>query len=377
MYQLRHYLDMMADEHRMAAHDAALRAVIRPGDVVLDLGAGTGVLTFIALDAGAAHVFAIERSPIIEVARRLARSNALADRITFFQADAREITPPRRVDGIVGDLRGALPLLGDSVDVFEHARARWLKPGGFTVPIEDELRVAPVAAATEYRAVEGWSRPRREARYHDVAALAANRLCRVDLVEDDLLAEDQALGSVHYVEETPRKLAGRFSFAVHRPGVMHGLGLWFRAVLAEGIVLDTSPRSPATVYGQGFLPLSMARPVSPGQNIDVTVAVHRTLPQPTWTWTVASTAGEPWQESHSTFKGALSGQPALDWLTGSKRPALSEKGRVARAVLDAVDGAVTARELAARLVAAFPERFASPDDALPTVTGVLEHYCSS
>lgn len=375
MYRLQHYLDMMSDPHRMAPLDAAIRSVVRPGDVVLDLGAGTGVLSFIALDAGAAHVYAVERSPVIEVARRVARANGLADRITFIQADARSVVAPHRVDGLVGDIRGTLPLLGDNVDLFRLVRERWLKPGGYTIPIADEILVAPVSAAKPHDLVDGWNHQRREAHYEAAAELAANGFLRASFEAAEVLADSQIVGSVCYDRETSRTLALQTSFVVTLPATMTGLGLWFRGILTRDISFDTSPSSPVTIYAQGFLPLSRRRPVVAGETINVRVAVHRTPSDPVWVWNVASERAG-WQENHSTFSGTLLSLSGIDWLTGAKKPALSEEGLLARQVLGSVDGKATARELATQLASAFPERFATSDDAMPVVTKLLGRYAS-
>jgi len=373
MYQLRHYLDMMTDEHRMAPHDAAIRSAVRPGDVVLDLGAGAGAFTFIALDAGAAHVYAIEHSPAIELAQKVARANGLADRVTFIQADARTIVPPRQVDGLISDLRGATPLLGDSIDLFEIVRDRWLKPDGYTIPLADDIHVAPVASPEAHQIVEGWRHLGRAAQYDVASEHAANRLFSAYLNRDDVIAPSQVLGTIRYDGTPPRKFTLRSSFVAAGAAAMTGLGLWFTARLTPDIVFDTSPHSPSTVYAQGFLPLSHLRPVAAGETLDVTVAVHRTLPESIWSWTVASRTGA-WTETHSTFKGALLGLGGTDLLGDARRPSLSDEGQMAREVLDAMDGNKNARELAAGLMTAFPGRFASLDEALPAVAKVLGRY---
>src|SRR3954454_4022186 len=65
--------EYLADPVRVGAFDAALRAMVRPGSIVLDLASGTGILGLLGLRAGAAHVYAIESEPIAGLAGRIAR----------------------------------------------------------------------------------------------------------------------------------------------------------------------------------------------------------------------------------------------------------------------------------------------------------------
>jgi len=384
MYQLHDYLRMIRDEARMATFEAALRKVIRPGDVVLDIGAGTGVLSFIALDAGAARAYALERSPVIEVGRKIADANGLAGRVTFIQGDARLAVPVEKVDCLVGDVRGTLPLLEDNIDVFETVRDRWLRPGGATIPLEDQMFVAPVSARVPHERVVGWSQPRPEASYHAARHFAANAFARTSLAKDELLAGEQPFGSIRYGDETPRKLGKSMRFVIEKDASLTGLGAWFRGTLAAGITIDTSPSSPPTIYAQCFFPLSEARPVRAGDQIAVEIGVYRTGAEPIWTWRVesvdppspspSSSPPTTWRERHSTLDGTPLGLNALSLLDGSRLPALSDEGRVARVVLAAIDGKTSARDVAARVASDLPDRFASVDDALPVVLKLLGRY---
>ena len=65
----------LSDSVRVAALSAAIHRVVKPGDIVVDLGAGTGILGLVACRAGASRVYAIEEGGMIEVAREIARAN--------------------------------------------------------------------------------------------------------------------------------------------------------------------------------------------------------------------------------------------------------------------------------------------------------------
>src|SRR5688500_9032577 len=96
--------DMIYDEHRVNAYNDAISRAVKKGDVVLDVGTGTGLLSFLCLQAGAKHVYAVDRSPVIRWAQEIAEANTLADRITFFECDSIDAPIPERVDLIVSEL---------------------------------------------------------------------------------------------------------------------------------------------------------------------------------------------------------------------------------------------------------------------------------
>ena len=68
---------MICDRVRTEAFRRAIESVVRPGDVVLDVGAGSGILSLFAARAGAARVYAVERTTVATVAQMLAAANGL------------------------------------------------------------------------------------------------------------------------------------------------------------------------------------------------------------------------------------------------------------------------------------------------------------
>src|SRR6185437_16151653 len=94
MYSLHFYGQMLADAPRMDAYAAALRRLVRPDSVVMDLGCGPGVFALLACKLGARRVYAVEPNNVIGLAREVAVANGLADRIEFFESLSTEITLP-------------------------------------------------------------------------------------------------------------------------------------------------------------------------------------------------------------------------------------------------------------------------------------------
>ncbi len=85
----------LRDEVRTAALGSMIEQVVRPDDVVLDAGAGTGILSLFAARAGAKKVYAVEAEPVL--ARHLRRTvelNGYQDVIEVIGGDVREFDHP-------------------------------------------------------------------------------------------------------------------------------------------------------------------------------------------------------------------------------------------------------------------------------------------
>ena len=139
MYEFTAYGKMIEDRMRVAAYGNALRQAIRPGVTVLEIGTGPGFFAILASQLGARRVFAIEPSDIIQVARENAAANQCGDRIEFIQDLSTKVKLQAKVDVIVSDLRGILPLFQLHIPSIIDARQRFLAPGGILIPQEDKI----------------------------------------------------------------------------------------------------------------------------------------------------------------------------------------------------------------------------------------------
>jgi protein arginine N-methyltransferase 1 len=102
------YCKYLTDEVRLSAYQRPINATVRPGDVVLDLGSGTGILGLFACRAGAAYVYSIEVSSIIGLAREICRVNGFLDRVTYMRGLSTELELSRKADVVVADEIGNL-----------------------------------------------------------------------------------------------------------------------------------------------------------------------------------------------------------------------------------------------------------------------------
>ncbi|WBB75823.1 class I SAM-dependent methyltransferase [Micromonospora sp. WMMD1128] len=250
---------MLADAPRLHAYDQALEQTVDPGDVVVDVGAGTLALSLLALRHGAGHVYAVEADPrMAEVAARIIEANDLKDRLTLIVGDARTLRLPDRADVLVSEMMGNLGPEEEMAEVLGVVARRVLRPDGRVVP----RRLVTRLAAIEFDA-EGWGLWSSDFLGH-----------RLDVVQE--LVEPQA--HLHFFQRPPRLLSEPVPVAdsalgragstrprpsqrlrVVRPGTLHAVMGYFTADMADGVELSNFPSYPGCNWAVWIWPLRHTR----------------------------------------------------------------------------------------------------------------------
>lgn len=372
---------MMVDEKRMGAFVAALREAIQPGDVVLDIGTGTGIFSFLACQFGAARVYAVEPDPAIELAKRSVRSTPYADRITWIQGLTTELDLPERVDVAVGDLHGTLPFFKGNIESMFDARQRHLKPNGRLIPSRDTLQIRPAESPHEYARVQ---KPWRDNPYgldlSEGATLVANRWWRAEpqpVDEACYLAPARLWGNIVYGESEQSQLSNQLDWVIARAGTLHGLYVWFDANLGHGNGYSNAPHLPELVYGRAFFPLEQPVAVEAGDCLKLDISVRMLKGEHFYRWRteVAGTdGGVKAAFDQSTFKSRIADKASMLKTRPNHVPTLSEDGEIARQVLAEMGTGASVQDLANRVSAAYPKKFRAPQEALNLVTKLTLKY---
>ncbi len=138
------HVSMLNDRARTETYQHAIREVVRPDDVVVELGTGTGVLAVTAAKAGARHVYAIEAGSIGNVAKKVFEANGLLDRITLLPGLSTHVTLPERADVLISEIIGNEPLQERVLESTRDAITRFLKPNARFVPRTLRIHALPV-----------------------------------------------------------------------------------------------------------------------------------------------------------------------------------------------------------------------------------------
>ena len=261
---LDYHRAVIGDEIRLDAQVRAIEETVKPGDVVVDLGAGTGVLSLFAARAGARRVYAVERHDIIQVAREVVRANGFEGVIECMQVDATTIELPEEVDVVMGDVIGVLGIDGNILAIYERVVQEYLKPSGRVIPAKIDVFFAPWEAPELHEPVAFWDRGVRGFDFGACQKMASNVPRSVVLPKDGGLAEPARLWKLDVAHARAQLIEGTHEFEILREGVIHGIGAWSETTLAPTVALTTAPGAPTLVWRQGFLGLEKPIPVGTG-----------------------------------------------------------------------------------------------------------------
>lgn len=112
----------------------AIEDVVKKGDIVIDAGAGTGILGVFAAKDGAEKVYAIElQKRFCTLIEHLAKRNNLEDKFTIFNEDASKVEIPEKADVLICELLCTGQFFEPEVQVVNHLR-QFLKPDAHIIP---------------------------------------------------------------------------------------------------------------------------------------------------------------------------------------------------------------------------------------------------
>lgn len=275
--------EMIADQVRTNTYRLAIlknSESIR-GKVVLDVGAGTGVLSVFCVQAGARKVYAVEACSIAEQAVRIVKQNEMEDRIEVVRGMVESVQLPEKVDVIVSEWMGYALLQESMLGSVLCARDKWLRPGGLILPSTAELFITPVSDRVAESRVHFWATVKEQYGVDMSCMCDFARTCIIssDITVDSVAMEDVLSHPARFAEldlqrvtaEELREVKGTFRCQSFGSAAVNALCVYFTVTFPcpdRPLVLSTSPFKQETHWKQALLYLDA--PVEVVQDTAVT-----------------------------------------------------------------------------------------------------------
>lgn len=313
---------MVRDHARTSAFQAALAKTVTKDSVVLDLGAGCGILSLLAAQAAAARVYAVERCPqAAQMAQHLAQANGFAEVIQVINGDIRQVQLPEQVTVIVSEWMGTIGVDENMLGAVLWARDHFLADGGVMIPAKVAAMVAPVSPAQRvergFFAAQPYGLDLTALTEPDMSELL---MVRRKITPGDLAAPAKEAWVSDAARDTPDSVRTPYeaalSFAIKKAAKVSALAVWFKADLGGKVTLANAPDAPDTHWGQMLCPLDGELSLSSGDTLNVELKGWSVGPGPlmfAWRWQVndgpwrgLNTAGESTDPPPSATRSQLS-----------------------------------------------------------------------
>jgi precorrin-6B methylase 2 len=314
MWELMSHLDLLQYHAfcltntgtRLTQYERAIAAVVRQGDVVVDLGTGSGLLAVLACRAGARRVYAIEASDAVQIGTLITSTTEFAERIEFVHATSQKVALSEQVDVIVGDIHDTFGFQPGGLASIMDVRDRLLKPGGTLIPQATELMIAPLEAAALYaREIDVWNGCVHGVGLSSIRPFAVSHVHPGRFDSDQLLSPAAAIGTLDLARATSLHFSGSAVTTIHRDGIAHGLCGCFVTTLAGDIRMGNVPGDSSTTnFAQAFFPFDQPVSVAAGDEVSISIDSHDGHIA---RWRVAISRGgqRHAQFDHSTLNGLL------------------------------------------------------------------------
>ena len=314
MWELMSHLDLLQYHAfcltntgtRLTQYERAIAAVVRQGDVVVDLGTGSGLLAVLACRAGARRVYAIEASDAVQIGTLITSTTEFAERIEFVHATSQKVALSEQVDVIVGDIHDTFGFQPGGLASIMDVRDRLLKPGGTLIPQATELMIAPLEAAALYaREIDVWNGCVHGVGLSSIRPFAVSHVHPGRFDSDQLLSPAAAIGTLDLARATSLHFSGSAVTTIHRDGIAHGLCGCFVTTLAGDIRMGNVPGDSSTTnFAQAFFPFDQPVSVAAGDEVSISIDSHDGYIA-RWRAAISRGGQRHAQFDHSTLNGLL------------------------------------------------------------------------
>ncbi|KAI8901583.1 S-adenosyl-L-methionine-dependent methyltransferase [Globomyces pollinis-pini] len=268
--QFVHQQNMLQDSIRTSLYQTAILSnsnALFLGKTIMDLGAGSGILSYFAVRAGAEKVYAVEASGMADKIQKLMDHTDLSNcwlkgKLTVIKSKIEEVDHCDKVDTLISEPIGVLLVHERMIESYIVARDRFLKPGGAMVPSMGTIYVAPFSDANL------WSQTMAKVRFWeqqdfygiDFSPLAKDAKDEVfgqpivggfdaRILISPAHAQTVIVDFRTVTKEEIQDIIIPFTWVAQYTGLVHGIAAWFDINLG-GYILSTAPHAEKTHWHQ-------------------------------------------------------------------------------------------------------------------------------
>ena len=256
---VHYHHNMLMDQNRMHGFKSAIFHAVKPGAKVLELGGGTGVLSFFAAQA-ASKVYCVEFNPdMVREARKFLAMNENGHKVEVIHADASEYLPPEPVDVVICEMIHVGMVREKLVEVIESFKRRYLARFGGPLPVFlPEAVIMAVQPLQQEYDFEGFQAP--------IVQFQATNVVYPGTVE---LAQPAVYGILDFKQPVDSQVAWEGRFQVDKAGRLNALRFITKNVL---YIIEEQGTTVDWLNHYMMLPLATPLEVQPGDIVQVSFA---------------------------------------------------------------------------------------------------------
>jgi type I protein arginine methyltransferase len=229
---VHYHHNMLMDKERMQSFRAAIEHAVFPGAKVLELGGGTGVLSWFAA-AKAEKVWCIEFNPdLVKESRRFLAQNHNGHKVEVVHADAFDYLPPEPVNVVICEMIHVAMLREKQVAMIKSFKKRYQARFGGPLPLFiPEAAVMAVQPLQQEYNFEGFHAP-----------IVQFQQPSVILPGSIELAQPSVYSILDFSKPTDTRIQGNSEFTIQHSGTVNALRFITKNILAvlmkEGSTID-------------------------------------------------------------------------------------------------------------------------------------------
>ena len=278
------HLPMLADAKRNAAYERAIKAVVSPDDIVLDIGTGSGILAMMAARSGAKHVYAVESNTILaSSAREIITLNGYEDQVSIIEKHSSQIIigrdMPEKADVLVTEIFDNAMIGEGILPTISHAWKQLLKLNARVIPkrgiIYGALCSCPSLEMFHHAAdVSGFDLSPMRLMAHPLSYTDAE--ARFDRTPGNIIMSAPfEIKNFDFQREPKLSFSSTINIDVLETGRANAVLLWFDIKLAEGVIFSTQSTEAEQHWRQVNQLLISPRDVSKGQRLKLNVGFNK------------------------------------------------------------------------------------------------------